>query len=197
MLADSEILHYADTCGTITAQPLPVVTTSGSNAVYTISTSIAPPNYQWQQDAGLGFVNLTNSGPYSGVNTPTLTITAVTTTMNNNHYRCVVYNDANCADTSGGQLLTVMSNSGVQHAVTMENIQVVPNPGHDFILFQFPLIAEKCEVQLLSDVGQVVAQGVAYKNDRLRMDIKALPPGVYIAKIRCDDDLHYRRIVKE
>lgn len=53
----------------------------GGNGTYT---------YQWQIDTGLGFVNLTNGGAYSGVLTKTIVITTTTASMNLNYFRCVI-----------------------------------------------------------------------------------------------------------
>jgi hypothetical protein len=48
--------------------------------------------YQWQVDAGSGFVNLSNTGVYSGVATATLNLTGVTSSLNGYLYRCQVSN---------------------------------------------------------------------------------------------------------
>jgi hypothetical protein len=45
---------------------------------------------QWQVDQGSGFVNLTNTAPYSNVTSLTMNITNATTAMNNYKYRCVI-----------------------------------------------------------------------------------------------------------
>lgn len=53
-------------------------------------TATNPAGYQWQINTGSGFTNLSNTAPYSGVNTATLTITGTTVAMNNHQFRCVV-----------------------------------------------------------------------------------------------------------
>lgn len=66
-----------------------VTVCSGSNATFSVTTTASAPTYQWQVNSnnGSGWVDLSNSAPYSGVTSATLTITAVTTAMNTNKYR--------------------------------------------------------------------------------------------------------------
>lgn len=85
----------------ITVTPPPAVTTNpsnattcvGSNATFTVAAT--PPlgtTYQWQvsTNGGSTYTNLANGAPYSGVTTPTLTITGATIGLNQNRYRAVV-----------------------------------------------------------------------------------------------------------
>ncbi|TDD99604.1 T9SS sorting signal type C domain-containing protein [Flavobacterium cellulosilyticum] len=64
---------------------------SGSNVVFTVSTSGTTPTYQWQVNTnGSGWVNLTNGLIYSGVTTSNLTIIGVDILMNNFKYRAKI-----------------------------------------------------------------------------------------------------------
>jgi hypothetical protein len=58
--------------------------------------NMTPPGtgyiYQWQVDAGSGFVNISNNDYYSGVNTSTLLITAPPTSYYGYRYRCTASN---------------------------------------------------------------------------------------------------------
>lgn len=81
------------TSPSFTTQPVNVAVCSGSNGSFTIaSTGIPTPTYQWQVNTGSGFVNVTNSGVYSGATTATLTLTLPTLAMNGYTYRCVATN---------------------------------------------------------------------------------------------------------
>ena len=71
VLNDSEIAHYNDTCGKITLQPNGTQVQEGGDVTFSTGSSIVGATYQWQEDDGSGFVNLTNSSYYSGVYTPT------------------------------------------------------------------------------------------------------------------------------
>lgn len=63
-------------------------------------------SYQWQENTGTGFTNLTNSAMFNGVNTQTLTINGILATMNGYQYRCVLTNSVGSVNTNSA-LLTV------------------------------------------------------------------------------------------
>lgn len=94
----------------ITTQPAATSVCAGNNA--TISVTAGPVlgnNYQWQvsTNGGTTYTNLTNTAPYSGVTTSTLTITGATTALNNNRYRVVITGSCGAPVTSAGAILTV------------------------------------------------------------------------------------------
>lgn len=77
------------TNATVTSQPASVTICENTNTSFTVAATGAT-SFQWQVNSGSGFVNLTNTAPYSGVTTATLTITGATAALNNNQYRCVL-----------------------------------------------------------------------------------------------------------
>jgi hypothetical protein len=62
----------------------------GSNATFT--SSITGTSYQWQEDSGSGFTNLSNNASYSNVTTRTLTLNNPPTSYYGRRYSCVVIN---------------------------------------------------------------------------------------------------------
>jgi hypothetical protein len=52
------------------------------------TTAISGTNYQWQVDAGSGYVNINNDAVYSNVTTNTITITNAPLPFFDNNYRC-------------------------------------------------------------------------------------------------------------
>ncbi|MDP1727554.1 MAG: T9SS type A sorting domain-containing protein [Bacteroidota bacterium] len=96
------------TCGlSITTQPNYITVSIGGNAQFIVNTPSNTASYQWQQNSGSGFVNLTNAGLYSGVNSNMLTISNVPYSKNNYTYRCVITEGA-CTIVSYTALLTVV-----------------------------------------------------------------------------------------
>jgi hypothetical protein len=92
---------------TVATQPSPASACAGFNAVFTSSsTSVPATTVQWEENQGAGFNPLSNTPPYSGVNTGTLTITGATTGMNNWQYRAV-FTNINGTATSNPATLTV------------------------------------------------------------------------------------------
>ena len=90
----------------IATQPANVSVNNGGNTTITAQTSNAT-GYQWQLNTGSGFNNLSNTAPYSGVTTTTLTITNATLGMDGYTYRLVATGACAPAANSNAATLTV------------------------------------------------------------------------------------------
>jgi predicted secreted protein len=95
---------------TITQQPTDLTYCDGDNATLTVTANGAQ-GYQWQENSGSGWVNLSNGGIYAGVNTTTLTLTGVTAANDGYQYRVIVSGSANCAGTSTSSAATITEDS--------------------------------------------------------------------------------------
>ena len=92
---------------TVTTQPSNQTVTAGQTATFTAAASGTPtPTVQWQvsSNSGSTWANLTNAAPYDGVTTTTLTVTGVTTALNDAQYRAVFTNSVSTATTSAATL---------------------------------------------------------------------------------------------
>lgn len=98
-----------------TTHPVNKTINSGSNTTFTVSATGGGLNYQWQVSTnnGSNWTNLTNSAPYSGVNSPTLYVNPVSALMNGNLYRCYVTGVCPPYPYSNSAMLTV-----IQAAIT-------------------------------------------------------------------------------
>ncbi len=189
VLNDSEVAHYGDSCGSITVQPITSTTNVGRTATFSVHTTIARATYQWQQDGGTGFVNLTNSGPYSGVTTNTLTVSPVTAGIAGDHYRCVINNSWGCADTTAQALLT----TGIDNLQNDNEILVFPIPAKNKITIQLP--SNKGTIQLFNEFGQSIYL-VATTEKESDIDLSVLPSGIYFLKIDCDGIITNKKVTK-
>ncbi|OFW28432.1 MAG: hypothetical protein A3G76_04800, partial [Acidobacteria bacterium RIFCSPLOWO2_12_FULL_65_11] len=93
----------------ITTPPASQTVVAGANASFTVSASGTPaPAYQWQisTNGGTSFADLTNTAPYSGVSTGTLTVTSATVVLTGLQYRAIATNSSGTA-TSSAATLTV------------------------------------------------------------------------------------------
>jgi len=107
------ISYYTScTAPTITSQPSTSTICAGANTTYTATASNAT-GYQWQVNTGAGFNNLSNTAPYSGVTTSTLTITGVTSAMNGYVYRVVAIGACTPNATSNSASLTVNASPAI------------------------------------------------------------------------------------
>ena len=91
----------------VTTQPTNRTICQGSNTTFTVLGAGTAITYQWQVNDGTGWVDLTNTAPYSGVTTTTLTITTATYLMNNYQYRVIISGACNPPATSNAATLTV------------------------------------------------------------------------------------------
>lgn len=93
----------------ISLQPVNTTACSGSNASFSVTATGPSITYQWQlsTDAGANWNNIV------GANLTTLTLTAVTTGMNNNQYRVIVSSCVPGGLTSTPATLTVNAGVGI------------------------------------------------------------------------------------
>ncbi len=99
-----------NTAPVITVQPGNSTVYTGNPTAFSITATGTNLTYQWQvSTGGCGgtWTNITNTAPYSGFNTATLTINPTSTAMNGYGYRCVVNGTCTPAATSTCGLLTV------------------------------------------------------------------------------------------
>lgn len=98
----------------------PTITSQPSNK----NVSCSPPNvkfglaatgfglvYQWQENRGNGWLNLSNGGIYEGTNLDTLTLINPNSDLNGYQYRCKIKGACLPADSSNIVTLTVTNNS--------------------------------------------------------------------------------------
>lgn len=96
----------------ITSQPTSVSTTSAGTASYTVVASGTAPAYQWQENTGSGFSNITNGGTnptYAGANSAVLTISNPPLSMSGYSYQCVVTNTCPGTATSNTATLSIIT----------------------------------------------------------------------------------------
>ncbi|MDF3025694.1 MAG: gliding motility-related protein, partial [Fluviicola sp.] len=97
------------TAPTITANPPNRARCASTGTTFTASATGATA-FQWQENTGSGFANITNGGIYSGATTTTLTLSSVSAGMSGYQYRMVAINGvASCFTNSNSGTLTVSS----------------------------------------------------------------------------------------
>lgn len=102
-------LTVTTTAPSFTTQPNNQAVADGGSTSFTVAAAGNPtPTLQWQisTDGGTSWTNLTNTAPYSGVTTSTLSISDVTG-LNGMRFHCVATNGTLPDATSNAALLTV------------------------------------------------------------------------------------------
>ena len=160
----------------IIAQPVDITVPINGSGIFSTSTSITSPTYQWQMDSGTGYMNLTNAGQFIGVDTDMLTISNVTLLQNNTLFRCIVSENSNCSDTTDFGVLTVEDNTGLGE-LNKDLFNVYPNPTTN----SFTISSEKVinsEFKIIDAQGRKVLTG-SMNGKEHTIDITKLSKGVY------------------
>jgi FtsP/CotA-like multicopper oxidase with cupredoxin domain len=149
----------------ITQEPADVITPENTTVQFSVEIGGPDQTYQWQTNLGFGFVDLSNAGQYSGVNTATLTVSNVTFSNNNQLFRCVIGNGF-CSEITREALL-VIDNDASLTTNELESFTLYPNPTTETITIE--RISEMTIDYAITDMtGRVVATG---KIDSLQSDI--------------------------
>jgi hypothetical protein len=173
-----------------TSKPANQAVKIGASASFTIKDTLgASATYQWQENAGTGFVNLSNTSPYSGVNTKTLDINPVAAGMHNNQYRCIRNGGTSCLDTSAAATLT-LSNLSIK-ANQVEGLTIRPNPVHNSLNINAPATINK--LVLYNTLGQLIFESKP-GTKIASIDMSVYPAGMYILKL---NDEWVEKIIKE
>jgi Concanavalin A-like lectin/glucanases superfamily/Secretion system C-terminal sorting domain len=172
----------------ITTQPVNDTVLPAGTATFTVHDVVPSSTYQWQENSGLGFVNLTATAPYSGVFTPTLTISPVTLAMSGNQYRCVPASGTCLTDTSGAAKLIVRTSTATCIGIPDYSIQITPNPNKGSFNITGSFGADpQVVLEITNPLGQVVyTEKIAPQNGHINNTIM-LPDnvanGLYFLKI--------------
>ncbi len=176
----------------LATQPANDTANVGTTATFSVTTTGTGNTYQWQEKTGTAaFTNLSNGTPYSGVTTPTLTITPVTSGMTNRQYRCIINGGGACTDTSASGKLTV-STLSVNNVNNAPAIAVVPNPTTGNIAI---MGVDHVDLAIYNIIGQQVKT----TKQANQTSISDLPAGVYIIKLFTEHgmNIHTQRIIKQ
>lgn len=104
----------------ITTQPVDKTVASPTGTTFTVAASNAA-GYQWQYFNGSAWVNLSNTAPYSGVATATLTIASTTEAMDGTDFRCIVNAASPCTSVTSN-VATLYVTPGPCGSENFENI---------------------------------------------------------------------------
>ena len=186
-LSQSEILGLFNECqDSLIAQPSSnTFQTIPGTAHFTTAHSDTSATYQWQLNNGTGWTNLSDFGIYSGTTSDSLNLTGITTSLNNNSYRCII--DACTMDTTDVAILTVVDNIGVDESKS--NITVSPNPTRGILSID---VRSTTEYKVYNLSGQIVAKG----KTEGQIDITNLPTGSYQLIITNEDGRSVHTIQK-
>jgi len=179
----------------ITAHPKNDTVDIAGTATFAISdTGVGAPSYQWQENSGAGFVNLTNTPPYSGVDTKTLVISPASLIDSGNLYRCIRNINDICVDTSDASRLFVgmEPDSSITLGIAASNnyldVSLVPNPNNGEFTIKGICTngGDQISIEITNMLGQVVYETkTAVQNRKINQHFSLknmLNNGVYLLR---------------
>ncbi|MFH1936425.1 MAG: DUF5050 domain-containing protein, partial [Bacteroidota bacterium] len=167
-------------CFSILGQPANQHVNVGGTAQFVIQVAGTNISYQWQTDAGLGFQNISNAGPYSGATIDTLTVSNATLANNNQLFRCIV-TSLSCSDTSTVALLTV-SPIGINDVVEQNPVKVYPNPVSNSVYIQVNASLIGSIYTITDPMGKTVMTGKLNKENST-IEMGHLSAGAYLFSV--------------
>jgi hypothetical protein len=108
-LRTNDFWEYTPSCTTpvISSEPADQSITYGDATQFSV-IAINALSYQWQEDTGSGFADITDGGIYSDATTATLTLSLPTVAMSGFKYRCILTGPCSLStSTNGNATLTV------------------------------------------------------------------------------------------
>lgn len=118
------------TSAVVNTHPVNSTICAGANTNFTISATGAT-SYQWQVNTGTGFTDLTNTLPYAGVTTATLSITNATAGMTGYQYRCVL---GSCGSSLNSNAATLTISVPVSITTQPASVAVCHGVNHTFTI---------------------------------------------------------------
>ena len=162
-LTECEILNlYNSAALGFSAQPTNKTGLIGGSVSFTCTATVPSATYQWQSNIGTAgaYVNLSNTGQYSGVSTNTLNVSSLTTANNLQKFRCIINNlNSTCSKTSDSASITITNLaikdvSGVNYSLE----QNVPNPSNGNTLIQYTIgnFTKNAELSIYDMTGRKI-----------------------------------------
>jgi Secretion system C-terminal sorting domain/Glycine rich protein len=190
-----------DSLPEITVHPVNSSIHSGTNTGFTVTATGVGLNYQWQESTNSGTIwtNLTNTAPYSGVTTATLSITAATAGMDAYYYRCLV--DGNCPppDTSNAGILSI-TDVGIND-FSINKTTVYPNPVNDILIVKIDnKTSDFVQISIYDVLGKLLMEfpkeNLFKGVNSFDLNVGTLAKGVYYLRVRMDEEQNTFKLIK-
>lgn len=177
----------------IEPQPVDAMIYQNGTAQFFISSQPGSEK-RWEQNAGLGWAELFDAGPYSGVHTDTLSIANCQNWWTNYQYRCIVTAPgSSCHNTSTVAALTVLV--GIEDT-SRELCSLYPNPATDHLRFQWNTGVRGNLIRICDALGTIV-RTLPMSGDKMDVDVADLSPGLYYLGALCEGREVRSRFIKQ
>jgi len=177
---ENEIVKGKIHSSVISIQPTVSSVNPGSIVHFRTDAFSLSANFQWQEDSGNGFLDLSDRLPYSNTKTKQLDLQDATAVLKNNKYRCVV-TDGNISETTNVVFFIFPITENKQVDIE-KSINVFPNPAKNEITIVTSMNQIGLDFYIINASGFYVLTGKIASLSTV-LDIKRLPSGVYLVKV--------------
>lgn len=195
-LIDAYVAGFIECADFIAVQPQPQNGVLGGLVVFSVTPSNLTAGYQWQTDTGSGFMNISDTGQYSGTTTGNLTISGLLPGNHLQPFRCLVTMPA-CAIHSQPATIQV-TNIGVIEPGNSKALIVFPNPATNTLRIIMPSDGQEVNIYMANLMGQLVLKKTL-SQESTTIDVGKLPRGIYLIMAESDNGIQMKatRIVLE
>ena len=190
--------EYTTTCNipVIVSEPVNQSITYGESAGFNvIATGVV--TYQWQENAGSGFVDLIDGGIYSNAKTASLAITFPGVVMNGFKYRCILTGNCLSAIATTAPATLVLTNVSTNE-VSAELFDVYPNPSHGVINIKLNIKSNASyNIEIFNSVGAITwkLNNANLDGNTIKIiDLSDLKSGLYSVVLRNKVNTFIRRV---
>jgi hypothetical protein len=176
----------------ILANPIDQYVLQGEDAYFSV-VSAGVEIYQWQENAGSGFVDIGDDDVYSGTEKAQLHIHNVSADLFNNQYRCRVF------DKSGIELITnaaVLYNDYLsipKQSSVQDKVIFYPNPATDIVNLVPGVEIKNVVIRDVS--GKIYYESMETENHEL--EVSDFNNGIYIIRIQTENGVVTGKIIKD
>ena len=171
---------YISSKVSISSQPSNSNIFPGENANFSI-VSTGEAIFQWQEDNGTGFANISNDVKFSGTSTNNLTITGVTPEMNSYNYRCVLSNGCDQTLNSNSANLNI-NIVGIIENSFQDKFIIYPNPTNGIFAIEFNSPQELIKLKIMDASGKLVSENIHKTTNLIKHELDR-PKGIYLIEV--------------
>ncbi len=154
--------------------PTPVITTNGN-----VLESDATTGNQWYNDSGIII------GETAQSYTPTST---------GNYY--VIVTDLNGCISNISNVINVLFTGITNNQTNETGVYLYPNPSNKYITIESKSICNDGLVSIYNIKGELLIQN-AFQQSKIKIDISMLTKGIYFVKVKTDNGIVVKKLVKE
>lgn len=130
--------------------------------------------YSWETNLGLGWIQLSNAGQYSGVESNILQINNLNSTNDNQLFRCIAF--TNCGSDTTNEVRLNIEAINTIHSLS-KTLSVSPNPTTGLITING--IVKPIAFKVFNLTGDVIQEGQTNET----IDLSEFPKGIYFISL--------------